>query len=159
VILGSDSGADRSSTPGKERNVSGAGLRTGLRHRLQRARLRIEGQHQRLRTLLHDAEEAARTGAALNEPLHRLREGLNAHFELEEAVSFPALHGLEPASSRVLAVLQEDHHGFLDELARLLGGEADSAARVLRLGSALRDHERREEELLSRLLASDTPRA
>jgi hypothetical protein len=132
------------------------GFRTGLRLRLLRASQRIEGQHQLLRTLLGDAEDAARSSVDLHARLQRLREGLSAHFELEEGTSFPALHGLDAASGPELARLCDDHDGFLAELTRLLDGESDAAPRVLRLGRALRAHERREEGLLARLLGADS---
>jgi Hemerythrin HHE cation binding domain len=135
------------------------GFRTGLRRRLERANQQIKNQHERLRGLLRAAEGAAREGRSLREPLHRLRQGLDAHFDIEESISFPALHGLEPSAGAEIAQLCGDHRAFLEELARLLGGdEPDAPARVLQLGSALADHERREEALLAQLLPP-APRA
>ena len=129
------------------------GFRTGLHRRLERANQQIKNQHERLRGLLRDAEAAARDGHFLREPLHRLREGLDAHFDIEESISFPALHGLEPDCAAEIALLCADHRAFLEELARLLDAdEPDAPARVLRLGSALGNHERREEDLLAQLL-------
>ena len=132
--------------------MSRAGLRTGLRHRLRRANQRVQAQHQRLRTLLRDAESAAGEGAPLCECVALLREGLRAHFELEEEVCFPALHGLEPSAQPSLLRLARDHRAFLDELAELLDEPSDAPARVLLLGRALREHEQHEEELFGGLL-------
>ena len=134
------------------------GLRTGLRHRLRRAMQRTEAQHRHLRSLLCAAEDAARAGAPSEAPVSRLRESLRAHFELEEGIAFPALHGLEPAAQPELVRLIAEHHRVLEELAGLLAGEPDTASRLLRLGVALRDHEQREENLIARLLGPDVTR-
>jgi hypothetical protein len=129
------------------------GLRSGLRLRLRRAEQRTREQHTRLRALLRDAEAAVRTGEPHEERLRSLRDALAAHFELEESIAFPALHGLEPASGSELEELCSDHHAFLDELAKLADGAPDAARRVLALGRALREHESREERTMARLLA------
>jgi hypothetical protein len=131
-------------------------LDTGLRHRLQRARERMKGQHGQLRLLLRDAEAAARAGSELGSRLERLRDNLAAHFEVEESIAFPALHGLAPGALAALERLSSDHRAFLRELAELLAGESDAAARVLALGKAIREHEHGEEALITRLLAPDT---
>jgi len=126
-------------------------LDLGLRLRLRRALKRTEGQHQQLRALLHDAETAARAGTDPVAALSRLRDGLRAHFELEEGVSFPALHGLAPDAQTSLEALEREHHGFLGDLAGLLEGSC-SCDGVLRFGGALREHEQREERLLASIL-------
>lgn len=123
----------------------------GLRLRLRRALRRTEGQHEQLRALLHDAEAAARDGEDPVAALRLLRDGLRAHFELEEGVSFPALHGLAPSAQSELEHLEREHHGFLGDLAGLLDGEC-SCDGVLHFGRALREHEQREERLLASLL-------
>lgn len=134
-------------------------LRAGLRLRLQRAGQRMRGQHRRLRSLLRDAESAARAGRELCDCVTSLRDGLRAHFDLEEEVCFTALHGLEPTSGTQLARLVDEHRAFLEELGRLEAVPADAAERVLRLGAALRDHESREEQLMGHLLSGDAARA
>jgi hypothetical protein len=130
-----------------------AGFRIGLRHRLRRAKLRILTQHRRLHALLRDAEAAALQRAPLCDCVALLRDGLRAHFDLEEEVCFTALHGLEPAARPSLVRLAGDHRAFLDELGQLLGDPPDAAPRLLLLGQALREHEQREEELFGGPLA------
>jgi hypothetical protein len=128
-------------------------LETGLRHRLRRALRRMEGQHLHLRPLLAEIDDAVRAGALaeIGERLTRLRDALSAHFELEESVLFPALHGLSPGSARDLTQLAEEHRAFLSELLHLAGGDgrARSAEAISRLRSALAAHEKREERLLA----------
>jgi iron-sulfur cluster repair protein YtfE (RIC family) len=124
---------------------------------VQRAGHRIRGQHRRLHALLRDAERAAQEDAPLRKRLALLHDGLHAHFDLEEAVYFPALHGLERAARRALVRLARDHDAFLEELAELLEDPPDAAMRLLLLGRALREHEQQEEELFGGLL--DDPAA
>jgi hypothetical protein len=128
-------------------------LETGLRHRLRRALRRMEGQHLHLRPLLDELDEAVRAGAVaeIGERLTRLRDALSAHFELEESVLFPALHGLSPRSTGDLTRLVQEHRAFLAELLHLAGPDAggQSAEAISRLRSALVEHETREERLLA----------
>lgn len=136
-------------------------MQTGLRHRLRRALRRVEAQHQHLRPLLAEAEEASRVGAdgPLRERLTRFCDALRAHFELEDQVIFPALHGLSPASQARLETLSDEHGVFLSELLSLQGAAAGSAAEALpRLRAALGEHERREEQLLESIVGSDALR-
>lgn len=128
------------------------GLESGLRLRLRRAVQRTEGQHRQLRDLLERAEEAARSGAELRKPVRLLHDALRAHFELEQEVAFPALHGLAPASERALVELVEEHRAFLRELSGLFDDGAGGPAEILRFGASLREHERREEELLESIV-------
>jgi hypothetical protein len=126
-------------------------LQTGLRHRLRRAVRRSESQHVQLRALLADIETPLRAGTrgVSSELLARLRDALQAHFELEDQVLFPALHGLQPAAGPPIETLCREHADFLTELGASLaqpsGCDGDA---FLRLRAALGDHERREEQLL-----------
>ena len=139
--------------------MSRAGLRTGLRLRLRRAKQRVEAQHQALRALLNDAETAARAQKPLWERLELLRDGLRAHFELEEEICFPAMHGLERAAKPSILRLARDHRAVLAELAELLDEPSDATSRVLLLGQALREHEQHEEELFGELLVESRAQA
>src|SRR5262245_31445850 len=95
------------------------GMRDGLRRRLERARRRIASQHQHLRGLLYDAESAALAHAPLCDCVLRLRDGLRAHFALEDEICFPALHGLDARALSQLERLTAEHGEFLGELERL----------------------------------------
>jgi hypothetical protein len=90
-----------------------------------------------------------------------MRDGLAAHFQLEEEVVFPALHGLDPATLPEIEQLERDHGRFLDKLATLIGREPTAAplARgdVKGLRERLDAHELREERLLARALAEEAP--
>ena len=127
-------------------------LETGLRHRLRRALRRMEGQHLHLRPLFAELDEALRAGvvAELGERLTQVHGALSAHFELEESVLFPALHGLSPRSLGDLTRLAEEHGAFLAELLHLAGpaGASQRVDAIPRLRAALAEHEKREEHLL-----------
>ena len=81
---------------------------------------------------------------------------LAAHFELEEQVLFPALHGLDPATLPEIEELERDHGRFLDGLGGLLGRavskSALSPAHLKGLRERLAAHEPWEEHLLARAL-------
>jgi iron-sulfur cluster repair protein YtfE (RIC family) len=135
------------------------GLETGLRHRLRRAVRRSESQHGQLRALLAEIEGPVRAGALTvpGEWIARLRDALQAHFELEDQVLFPALHGLEPTASGSIETLSREHADFLSELGASLAEPSGCACDAfLRLRAALGDHERREEQLLESVV--DGPR-
>jgi hypothetical protein len=130
-------------------------LETGLRLRLRRALRRVESQHTRMRELLHELEDAVRQGdaAAVRAPLGRLRDALAAHFDLEDQVLFPALHGLAPGARMALEALSDQHRAFLGELVDMRAGKcACDAEAVSRLHVAIGDHERREELLLEEVV-------
>jgi hemerythrin HHE cation binding domain-containing protein len=130
-------------------------LETGLRHRLRRAVRRSESQHVQLRALLAEIEAPLRRGMRMipAEPLARLRDALQAHFELEDQTLFPAVHGLQPTAGGSIEALCREHAQFLGELGDALGATSgcDGDAFV-RLRAALGDHERREEQLLESVL-------
>jgi iron-sulfur cluster repair protein YtfE (RIC family) len=128
---------------------------TGLRHRLRRALRQTAQQHQHLRTLHRRLDDAIGQGAveAVRAAAERLHAALNAHFELEDSVIFPAVHGLEHGSAHDLNELAREHREYLRELERLrveldAAGIAafEDAYRAFR--SAIGNHEQREESLL-----------
>ena len=132
-------------------------LETGLRHRLRRAVRRSESQHGQLRALLAEIEAPLRAGTRVvaADLVARLRDALQAHFELEDQTLFPALHGLRPEVGAPIEVLSREHAEFLDGLA---GASACDRDAFLRLRAALGDHERREEQLLESVVGAGDPR-
>lgn len=137
-------------------------LQTGLRHRLKRVARQISDQHRHLATLCAELRRALEGEAADGEVLTRFdgyRDAMDAHFDLELQVFFPALHGLRPDSSRELGALGVEHERLRAELAALradlaggLRGGCCSGleAFVRKLG----EHEAREERLVSSLADS-----
>jgi len=131
---------------------------SGLRYRMRRALRQIGDQHRQL----HEIRD--RLGAALasgerrevRDAFVRYRHAIGAHFELEDEVFFPALHGLHPEEQEDLEALGLDHAGLLAALQRLVPLLEESA--LERFGAAfdafrrdLRQHEKREEGLVSRI--------
>ena len=137
------------------------GLRAGLRSRLRRAVQRVEEQHRALREVAAELDRALASGPreAVDGWLTRMRDGLAAHFELEEEVVFPAFHGLDPATLPEIEQLERDHGRFLDRLDSLLarepGATALASADLKGLRERLAAHELREEHLLTRALAEE----
>jgi hypothetical protein len=129
----------------------------GLRYRMRRALRQIADQHRQLHEIQARLEAAAARAdrEALRDAFVRYRHAIGAHFELEDRVFFPALHGLHPAEQE-LEALGRDHAEMLAELQRaspLLEAPGlaafDAAFAAFRRGFA--SHERREEALLARL--------
>ncbi len=137
----------------------------GLRLRLAHASRRLPVQHDFLDALL------ATTGRALErmppeeaqEAMRGFRGALEAHFQLEEEVHFPALHGLDSGLEAELGGLVSEHHALRDRLLALegrLGREPGPAVApaFAELAQALRQHESREERLfLADVRADDRP--
>lgn len=126
----------------------------GLRLRLAHASRRLPVQHDFLDALLATTGRALeRTDAAeAQEAMRGFRGALEAHFQLEEEVHFPALHGLQPRCGAELEALVREHHALRDRLLALegrLGREPGSAVApdFAELAHALRQHESREERL------------
>jgi hypothetical protein len=134
------------------------GMRAGLRSRLRRALQRVREQHRSLGEIAVELDRALPSGSreSVDVWLTRMRDGLVAHFELEEKVLFPALHGLDPATLPEIEQLERDHGRFLDGLGALLGRElserALAPAHLKGLRERLAAHELREEHLLARAL-------
>jgi hypothetical protein len=130
----------------------------GLRYRLRRALRQIGEQHRQLREL-HDrlaVAIAAGERSAARDAFVRFRHAIGAHFELEDEVFFPALHGLHPEERGDLEGLGSDHAGLLAALKQL-GSlfEEDSLERFAAAFDAFRldlaAHEKREEALVARI--------
>lgn len=126
----------------------------GLRLRLAHASRRLPAQHDFLAAL------SATTGRALErmptgeaqEAMRGFRGAVEAHFQLEEEVHFPALHGLHSGLEAELRALVSEHHALRDRLLALegrLGREPGPAVApaFAELAHALRQHESREERL------------
>jgi hemerythrin-like domain-containing protein len=131
---------------------------SGLRYRMRRALRQIGEQHRQLREILGRLEAAAAAGdrGELRDAFVRYRHAIGAHFELEDAVFFPALHGLHPEEQEPLEALSAEHGGLLAELQRfaaLVEAPALEAFGAAFAGfrARLDAHERLEESLVSRL--------
>lgn len=127
---------------------------SGLSRRLAIEGRRIAAQHAKLGELcvtLIDAvsdDHLAATRAALT----TLREGLLAHFDVEERVQIPALHGSDPSLEPQLKQIIDHHTRFRSELQMfthlLQAGDLKALREPLALFvSALVEHEAQEEEL------------
>jgi iron-sulfur cluster repair protein YtfE (RIC family) len=137
------------------------GMRTGLEHRLRRTERRIVEQHRHIRELTVELDRAAEAGrsAEVRTWLHRLEEALRAHFELEEDVVFPALHGMEPSQVAALERLVREHGEMLEQLRRVRDATSEAEQGTVSDGlpalrSQLSDHERREEALVKAVMSS-----
>jgi hemerythrin-like domain-containing protein len=135
-------------------------LATGLRYRLRRAVRQIGDQHRHMaamhRLLGQTLADGERRDA--QDAFVRYRHAIGAHFELEDDVFFPAIHGLHPEHAEDLDVLSREHGEFLDELKRMAAelesGPLETFARSFqRFSDTLAAHEAREERLVSRLSA------
>jgi hemerythrin-like domain-containing protein len=131
---------------------------SGLRYRLRRALRQIGEQHRRLHELQDRIGAALAEGdrGELRDAFVRYRHAIGAHFELEDGVFFPALHGLHPESQRDLEDLSHEHGDLLETLRRLAALiDAPEAARFGAAFAAFGDqfarHEAREEGVVSGL--------
>jgi hypothetical protein len=134
------------------------GFDTGLQHRIQRLVQQTADQHRHLAALRREIDVAFERGA-LHDAQSALKHfdlALAAHFELEQGVFFPALHGLAPARATDLETLEREHTGLLAALrelvARVEGASAQASQAALEKWLVgLRDHERREEQLVGEI--------
>lgn len=133
----------------------------GLDKRLRYEANRISSQHKKLDELYeavrHDLERRARHTAHVS--FGRFRDALEAHFEIEDRVYFPAVHGMCPEHRALLDVLSADHVGFCEQLLcihRLVESNEleESEQRLQGLVVVLREHEQREDGLLALLTAN-----
>jgi iron-sulfur cluster repair protein YtfE (RIC family) len=127
----------------------------GLRHRVRRLAQQTAEQHRQLDALRREVTAALERDARADgrHALERFAAALAAHFELEQAVFFPALHGLSPSRTQELEALEREHGGFLAELQRvrdeIATAPADaSAGAFARFLTGLGGHEQREERLV-----------
>ena len=134
---------------------------SGLRYRLRRALRQIGEQHHQLR-VLHSRLRRAIASEDRRDARDGFRhycEAVGAHFALEDGVFFPALHGLHPEHAEELERLLRDHEGLRDTLGRLgrlldLETIAPFGEGFESLRGSFATHERREEDLVSRLAAA-----
>ena len=130
-------------------------LVSGLRYRLRRALRQIGDQHRHMRDMHRVLGQTLADGDRRDarDAFVRYRHAIGAHFELEDEVFFPAIHGLHPEFTEALEALARDHELYLDELKRMseqLDAETlESFARSFqRFSQALGEHEQREERLV-----------
>jgi len=130
-------------------------VQIGLRHRVRRFAQQTAEQHRQLDVLRKEVAAALEHGALADgrHALERFAAALAAHFDLEQTVFFPALHGLAPSRAQELEALEREHAGFLAELRRVLAeietvpAEASGRGFAQFLGG-LGGHEQREERLV-----------
>jgi iron-sulfur cluster repair protein YtfE (RIC family) len=133
----------------------------GLRLRLAHEARRIASQHSYLDALEETTLRAFERGdpGEMRHVLNAFQASLDAHFDLEEHVHFPALHGLRPEFQPELDELIREHVRFREELHRIEAslraiGSDGAAAGILAafrdVAARLRRHEEREEHLLAR---------
>ena len=134
----------------------------GLRYRMRRALRQIGEQHRQLHEIHDRLGGAVASGARseAREAFVRYRHAIGAHFELEDGVFFPALHGLHPEEQGDLEALSRDHVNLLGALQRLLPLLEETS--LARFGAGLDafrsdfgQHERREEALVARITGID----
>lgn len=133
----------------------------GLGRRLRYESDRISSQHEKLNQLYADVRRELDRRARHNAFVcfGRLQDALEAHFEVEDRVYFPAVHGFRPEHAPLLDSLSADHEVFRTELLaihRLLDAhELDESQRLLDgLVSRLVEHEQKEDALLAEITAS-----
>jgi len=133
----------------------------GLGRRLRYESERISSQHEKLNQLYADVrrelDRHARHSAFVC--FGRLRDALEAHFEVEDRLYFPAVRGFRPDCSPLLDSLSADHVIFRKELVaihRLLDAhEIEESQRLLdRLVAGLVAHEEKEDALLADITPS-----
>jgi iron-sulfur cluster repair protein YtfE (RIC family) len=130
----------------------------GLRHRVRRLAQQTAEQHRHLDALRREVSAGFERGALTEarQALERFAAALAAHFELEQTVIFPALHGLSPSRTQELEALEREHADYLSELRRVLAGiesaPAEASGRAFqRFIDGLGGHERREERLVGEI--------
>ena len=130
----------------------------GLRYRMRRALRQIGDQHRQLHEISDGLGAAVASGerGEARDAFVRYRHAIGAHFELEDEVFFPALHGLHPEEQESLDALGRDHGVLIAALQTLAPLLEESA--LERFGAAfdafrgdLGRHEKREEGLVSRI--------
>ena len=132
----------------------------GVEKRLRFESTRISSQHEKLNQLYAELHREIVRGARHNAFVRfgRFRDALEAHFEVEDRVYFPAVHGFHPAEAALLDELAREHEGFRRELIRidrlLEAHEPEESSELLAgLVSRLVVHEQKEDALLARIAA------
>jgi hypothetical protein len=126
----------------------------GLEMRVDREARRISNQHRQLDEFYGMVVSSLEGGmlARARSEFVRFHDALEAHFQVEEQIHFPALHGLAPELDAELASLVEEHREFRERLERLAElferGDAARCGRELDgLVVELATHEGREERI------------
>jgi iron-sulfur cluster repair protein YtfE (RIC family) len=132
----------------------GQGRGRGLSKRLAIEGRRIATQHQRLGELWQQFIGAIESAELelMRLSFRELRDGMLAHFEVEERVQIPALHGADSGLHPVLARIVDDHTRFRSELDALMRDVEAGAFEALlgpveKLHDSLAEHEALEENL------------
>ena len=129
---------------------------SGLRYRMRRALRQIGEQHRQLHEIRDRLGRALASGDPdeARDTLVRYRHAVGAHFELEDDVFFPALHGLHPDQREDLEALGRDHARLLAALAQMMpvleqSGVESFAAAFDAFRRELARHEAEEERLVA----------
>ncbi len=119
---------------------------------------RLSSQHRQLDLFYAMVREALERGSLRGARVAfvRFRDALEAHVAMEEQVFFPALHGLDPSLEAELTGFVEDHaelRAVLERIHDLLaeGALETSRSELSAFADRVADHERREEDLVSRI--------
>jgi hemerythrin len=130
----------------------------GFERRLRFESARISSQHEKLNELYADLRRELARSARHNAFVcfGRFRDALEAHFEVEDRLYFPAVHGFHPHEEPLLSELAREHETFRKELAtigRLLEAHEheESEELLARLVARLILHEQKEDALLTRI--------
>jgi len=116
-------------------------------------------EHRRLEDLFEALERAFGGDSAANGPwsaFEQLSEELQAHFEQEDQLYFPAIWALRPDLKGSLEEASRRHGWFRDQLRRIgdhlnHDDEQGAAGVFRRLDESFRVHEQFEEQILERL--------
>ena len=116
----------------------------------------ITDEHRWLGTLFEEAREAFKSGNEAMAVFARLREALEAHFDQEDTLYFPAIRALRPAHKRDLEDFVAAHERFRDIFQqlceRLEASRLDQAKRGFEeFSEAYAQHEAGEELMLQAL--------
>ena len=120
----------------------------------------IAAEHRKLDTLCEGMRAALRSGdeAQVRDAFARLRRSVEAHFDQEDRLYYPAIRALKPERKELLYGFVEAHAQFRGRFGEIASGfESDDLEHVRRGFEAFADafahHEVHEEELLQSLEA------
>jgi iron-sulfur cluster repair protein YtfE (RIC family) len=123
------------------------------------ASVQISNEHRRLNDLYADLQRYMdrRAHHSAYSCFVRLRDALEAHFDVEDQVHFPTVRKFRPGYASVLRELQADHRNFRQDLALiehvLAAGDLGESRKLIEdFVDRLRQHERLEEVLLAQLV-------
>jgi hypothetical protein len=123
---------------------------------------RLEEMFEDLRAALRPQEGATGPGPVAAEILEKMREEVEAHFEVEERLYYPSIWALRPERRAPLAALLERHSRFLAQLEQVAGALQsgalpDAAALFETFSSEFGLHEEAEETILREVQQSLAP--